>query len=64
MSRRTVTVLGASGNQWVVTDGLKDGEQILTAGFQKAGPGAAVQIAPAEGAAEAAPEAPPAAEGN
>ena len=65
---RPVTVLGASGNQWVVTAGLKDGEQIVTAGFQKAGPGAAVQIAPPPGEAPAAegaaPTAAPAAEGN
>lgn len=65
---RPLTVLGASGNQWVVTAGLKDGEQIVTAGFQKAGPGAAVQIAPPPGEAPAAegaaPTAAPAAEGN
>ena len=61
---RPVSILGASGNQWEVTEVLKDGEQIVTAGFQKSGTGAAEQIAPAEGAAEAAPEAPPAAEGN
>ncbi|MDP3340409.1 efflux RND transporter periplasmic adaptor subunit [Frigidibacter sp.] len=47
---RPVTVLGASGSDWVVTSGLKDGDQIVTSGFQKAAPGAAVAIAPAEGA--------------
>lgn len=54
---RPVTVLGTSGSDWVVTSGLKDGDQIVTSGFQKAGPGALVQIAPPEGdaAASAAP---------
>lgn len=50
---RPVTVLGTSGSDWVVTSGLKDGEQIVTSGFQKAGPGAEVQIAPPEGDAAA-----------
>jgi len=57
---RPVTVLGASGSDWVVTDGLKDGDQIVTSGFQKAGPGAAVQVAPPEGAAPATLAAAPA----
>lgn len=51
---RPVTVLGTSGSDWVVTSGLKDGDQIVTSGFQKAGPGAPVQIAPPEGDAAAA----------
>jgi len=61
---RPVSVLGASGSNWVVTSGLNDGDQIVTSGFQKAGPGAEVQIAPPEGApaAGSAPDA--AAEGN
>lgn len=47
---RPVTVLGASGNNWVVSSGLNAGDQIVTSGFQKAGPGAAVEIAPPDAA--------------
>lgn len=47
---RSVTVLGASGSDWVVTAGLRSGDQIVTSGFQKVAPGAAVEIAPADGA--------------
>ncbi|GLS88087.1 hemolysin D [Cypionkella aquatica] len=54
---RPVTILGASGGDWVVTSGLKDGDQIVTAGFQKAGPGADVTILPPEPVASAAPAA-------
>lgn len=62
---RPVTVLGASGSDWIVTSGLKDGDQIVTSGFQKAAPGAQVQIVPTEGTAAAgsAPAEAPA-EGN
>jgi membrane fusion protein (multidrug efflux system) len=60
---RSVTIMGASGSNWVVTSGLKAGDQIVTSGFQKAGPGADVVILPPDGAAAAAPAAAPA-EGN
>ncbi len=60
---RPVTILGASGSNWVVTSGLNAGDQIVTSGFQKAGPGADVVILPPEGAAAAAPAVAPA-EGN
>lgn len=43
---RNLTVLTSEANNWVVTDGLEPGDQIITAGFQKAGPGAPVQVAP------------------
>lgn len=46
---RPIKVEGSSGNNWVTTDGLKDGDQIVTSGFQKAAPGGEVQIVPAEG---------------
>lgn len=45
---RPVTILTASGANWVVTDGLKDGDQVITSGFQKVAPGAAVEIVPAD----------------
>lgn len=41
---RPVTILTNSGNDWVTTSGLKAGDKVITSGFQKAAPGAAVQV--------------------
>lgn len=41
---RNLTVLTASENRWVITGGLKEGDEIITSGFQKIGPGAPVEI--------------------
>lgn len=46
---RAVKILGSSGDSWITTEGLRTGDQIVTSGFQKTGPGAAVQIVPADG---------------
>lgn len=51
---RPVKVAGTAGNKWVIQEGLKAGDQVITSGFQKTGPGAAVTPVP-EGAAAAAP---------
>lgn len=51
---RTLTVLTSDANNWVVTDGLKPGDQIITTGFQKIAPGGPVEIAPSEDPAAAA----------
>ncbi len=48
---RELTILSSSGNQWVTTSGLADGDRLITSGFQKAGPGAPVSIAPDEAVA-------------
>ena len=48
VAAREVTVLGASGTEWVTSAGLKPGDAIITSGFQKIAVGAAVEIAPAE----------------
>lgn len=42
---RPLTVLTSEGNNWVVSDGLNPGDQIITTGFQKVAPGAPVEIA-------------------
>lgn len=64
MHKRTVKITAAQNNQWVVTEGLKAGEQVMVDGFQKLmmmPPGAAVKAvpwkapAPASAAAPAAP---------
>lgn len=54
---RSLTVLTSDENNWVVSEGLNPGDQIITTGFQKVAPGAPVEIAPdpAETAAQSAP---------
>jgi len=43
---RPVKVGGQQNGQWVVTDGLKAGEQVMVDGFQKLRPGVAVKPVP------------------
>ncbi|QRM55953.1 efflux RND transporter periplasmic adaptor subunit [Sinorhizobium sp. BG8] len=53
---RQVTVGRANGTRWVITEGLKPGEQVVVEGFQKVRPGA--EVVPSEWKPEsAAPEA-------
>ncbi len=52
---RAVKVGTAQGNQWIILDGLKQGEQVIVDGFQKMMvPGAPVKTVPWNGAAPAA----------
>lgn len=46
VSTRPVKLGGALGNQWVVVDGLKDGEQVMVDGFQKVRPKQPVKAVP------------------
>ena len=49
MHKRTVKITAAQNNQWVVSEGLKAGEQVMVDGFQKLmmlPPGAAVKAVP------------------
>jgi len=46
VSPRPIKIGSAQGNQWVVLDGLKAGEQVMVDGFQKLQPGAAVKPVP------------------
>lgn len=50
---RPLTIVTGSDNNWVTTDGVKPGEQVVTSGFQKITPGAQVEVVPAEGAPNA-----------
>ena len=53
---RQVKISAAQGNQWLVVDGLKPGEQVIADGFQKMFvPGAPVKPVPWSPAAPAAP---------
>jgi membrane fusion protein (multidrug efflux system) len=47
VERRTVVTERTLGDAWVVTDGLKPGEQVIVEGLQKVQPGAAVKPVPA-----------------
>ena len=59
---RPVKVGNAQNNQWVILDGLKEGDQVIVDGFQKMMvPGAPVKAVPWTGAAPAAASAPAAA---
>jgi len=39
---RKLATVGTQGNDWIVTDGLKDGDRLIVDGFQKISAGAAV----------------------
>ncbi len=42
----SVTLGSSYKNQWIVTDGLKKGDRVITAGFQKARPGSPAMVTP------------------
>jgi len=43
---RPVKTGGAYGTSWIVTSGLKEGDQVIVEGLQKAKPGATVKPSP------------------
>ncbi|MBY4837970.1 efflux RND transporter periplasmic adaptor subunit [Pantoea sp. DY-5] len=55
---RNITANQAFGDKWLVTEGLKEGDRVITTGIQRAKPG--VQVTPKEVSddAKAAPESP------
>lgn len=54
-SPRVVKIAGARGNQWIVTDGLKKGEQVVVDGVQKIRPKTPVKPVPWMPAGASAP---------
>jgi membrane fusion protein (multidrug efflux system) len=42
VEQRELTVLSDRGSDWIVTGGLKDGDRLIVAGFQKIAAGATV----------------------
>lgn len=50
---RVLSVQGDRGSDWIVTDGLADGDRIIVAGLQKVAPGA--RVTPEERSGETAP---------
>ncbi|MDO9358129.1 MAG: efflux RND transporter periplasmic adaptor subunit [Polaromonas sp.] len=55
VSPRTIKIGSAKGNQWVVLEGLKNGEKVMVDGFQKLQPGGTVKPVPWQPAAATAP---------
>jgi membrane fusion protein (multidrug efflux system) len=51
-SVRTVTVGDRVGSDWVISDGLKPGERVITEGFQKVRDGMPVNPKPFGGGGE------------
>jgi len=58
VEQRNLTVDRAVGDQWLVRDGLHDGDQVIVEGVQRARPGSTVHATEAAGAADGAPAAP------
>jgi len=50
----TLQLRGTSGDQWIVSDGLKDGDRVIVAGLQKVQPGTLVQAIESQTAPAAA----------
>lgn len=46
VSSRIIEVNGAKADQWIVTSGLQDGDEIVVAGYQRLAPGATVTTTP------------------
>lgn len=53
---RKITANQAFGDKWLVTDGLKEGDRVITVGIQRAKPGAQVTPQEVKDDAKAAPE--------
>jgi membrane fusion protein (multidrug efflux system) len=53
-----VTVGDWTGSDWIITSGLKAGDQVITDGVMKLGPGAPVRIAEKKEAEQQKPEQP------
>lgn len=57
-AQRTVTIVSQQGSNWIVTDGLKEGERVMVDGFQKLQmlpPGAPVKPVPWQSSSAATP---------
>ncbi len=61
---RVIKIGSAVGTKWVVTDGLKAGEQVIVEGLQKVQPGMVAKPVPFNPAGGNAPAAPVSAQGN
>ncbi|WP_336767267.1 efflux RND transporter periplasmic adaptor subunit [Pantoea endophytica] len=55
---RNITANQAFGDKWLVTEGLKEGDRVITTGIQRAKPGAQVTPKEVSDDAKAAPESP------
>ena len=64
VSVRVVKIGQAVGNKWIVTDGLKAGEQVIVEGLQKVQPGMVVKPVPFNPTGTNSPAPPAPAQGN
>jgi len=55
----TLQLRGTSGSQWIVSDGLKDGDRVIVAGLQRVQPGALVEAAESTAASSTPASSPP-----
>jgi membrane fusion protein (multidrug efflux system) len=55
VARRDISTTDSQGNDWIVTGGLKNGDQVIVSGLQIAHEGAAVKTSPWQPAASSAP---------
>jgi membrane fusion protein (multidrug efflux system) len=61
---RVIKIGQAVGNKWVITEGLKAGEQVVVEGLQKFQPGMVVKPVPFKPAGDNASASPVSAQGN
>ncbi|WP_082584343.1 efflux RND transporter periplasmic adaptor subunit [Noviherbaspirillum sp. Root189] len=57
VTQRPIKADRSQGNSWIVSEGLKEGDQVIVEGLQKVKPGAAVKSIPWKNASAAAPAA-------
>ncbi|HWS67771.1 MAG TPA: efflux RND transporter periplasmic adaptor subunit [Steroidobacteraceae bacterium] len=55
----TLQLRGTSGSQWIVSDGLKDGDRVIVAGLQRVQPGALVEAAESTASSSTPASSPP-----
>lgn len=58
VEKRNIKTARAIGDQWLVEEGLKEGDRLIVEGIQKVRPGQAAEIIPASNAQEAQKETP------
>lgn len=61
---RPVKTAGTLGTDWIVTEGLNDGDRVIVDGLQKTGPGATVRPVPWQAAAPGSVQTPPSGTGS
>ena len=58
VQQKRVETVAVVGNNWVISSGLDDGDQVVVSGIPKAQPGAMVKAVPADAPADASAKSP------